>query len=87
MGRRVNEARARANTISVSDCDVGDVKRDGRGRGACTAGEGTLVNYWHVLQMDGQDRAIGTDLHGVHRDLHDPKNTIWRDPGIKIMYL
>ena len=80
MGRWANFARV------VGSC-VGDVKRNRRRRGACPAWEGTLVNYGHILQMDGSHVAILVDLHGVVRDLYNPKNTIGRDPGIEIMYL
>jgi hypothetical protein len=37
--------------------------------------------------MDVQGLAIGTDLHGVVRDLHNPENPIRRDPWVEIVYL
>ena len=66
---------------------VGDVKRGRRRRGARTGRERTLVNESHIFQMDVQGLAIGTDLDGVVRDLHNPENTIGRDPWVEVVYL
>jgi hypothetical protein len=40
----------------------------------------------HVNEMDVQGLAIGTDLHGVVRNLHNPENTTARDPWVEIVY-
>src|SRR5215469_5977073 len=66
---------------------IGDVKRDRRRRGASTSWELTLVDDGDIFQMDVQGLAIGTDLHGVVGNLHNPENAIRRDPGIKVMDL
>ena len=64
---------------------IGNVKGDRGRHGAATAGEHELVHDSYVFRMNRQ--SVVSDLHSVVRNLHNPENTIRRDPGIQIMYL